>query len=137
MELSVSATDFTLSDVVLFVNTEDDLYTVNPFTGQTTTFITRPDLASEYLAQASPSSNLGYFDIAMRSDGRLYAFARGFGDNNVQSTNSTFTQINPSDASTMDTRVRTFDVSTSIKTIRSTTRRGCTTFSRRKRIVEL
>ena len=95
IELNVGATPYTLADVVLFLNTSDDLYTVNPFTGQMTTFVTRPNVANEFLGQASPTSKLGYLDMAMRDDGRMYSMSRGFGDNNTATTNGTFMQFDP------------------------------------------
>ena len=104
IELNVGATPYTLSDVVLFLNTSDDLFTVNPFTGQMTTFVTRPNVANEFLGQASPTSKLGYLDMAMRDDGRMYSMSRGFGDNNTATTNGTFMQFDPSDAHPMSVR---------------------------------
>ena len=107
----------TLNDLTLYVNTLDDLYTVNPFTGQISTFITNPNLQGtspdpanpgqtmqEYLGQANAGSNIIYTDIAMRDDGRLYTFANGLGPLDTATVNGGFTQINPSDATLMDLR---------------------------------
>ena len=70
--------------------------------------------ATSILGQASPTSQLGYLDIAMRDDGRLYTMTRGFGDNNTATTNGGYLQVDPGDAHPMDIRANalaTFDVS--------------------------
>jgi hypothetical protein len=112
-ELNLSAVPFTLDDVVLYVHTLDDIFTVNPFTGRIQTFITDPRVVNEFLANAAPNSDIGYLDIAMRDDGRFYTFARGFGDNNTPGTNGSYTQFAPGDAHSMDVRsnpIQTFQV---------------------------
>ncbi len=108
IDLNASAVPFTLADVVLYMTDGFDLMTVNPFTGQISTFVTDPRRTGtvngiqEYLADAAPGSNLSYFDLAMRDDSRLYSFTRGLGDNNTAETNGTLTQIDPGDAETMN-----------------------------------
>ncbi|MGE0692981.1 MAG: dockerin type I domain-containing protein [Pirellulales bacterium] len=121
VELNVAAVPYTLNDVVLYANTVTDLLTINPFTGKVQTFITDPFFTSspgadpqEYFASASPGSDVGYFDIAMRDDGRLYTYRVGFGDNNTADTNGGYTQADPGDARTIDLRefaIETFVVS--------------------------
>ena len=108
-QLNLNAVPYTLADVVLYVNTATDLYTVNPFTGQITTFVTSPQTGSEYLGQASPTSNVFYKDIAMRDDGRMYVMTRGSGDNNTATTNGGYLQVDPGDAHPMDIRARRAD----------------------------
>ena len=104
MQLNSNAVPYTLSDVVLYVATLDELYTVNPFTGQISTYITDPTTAglSEYLGDAAPGTPLYYQDIAMRDDGRLYSFLNAGGSSDTTANNSTYAQFNPGNADTID-----------------------------------
>ena len=77
---------------------ESYLYTVNPFTGQITTFVTSRcamKKTGEYLGQASPTSDLDYRDIAMRDDGRLYAMTCGYNGNDTADVNGANCAIRP------------------------------------------
>ena len=106
VQLNTAAVPYTLADVVLYVSTQfDEVFTINPFTGQIATFVTDPTGGaglSEFLADASANSDLFYTDIAMRDDGRMYTFRRGAGDNNTAQNNGTYTQFDPGTADTMD-----------------------------------
>jgi len=113
VELNLAAVPYTLADMVLYVNTGRELYTVNPFTGALSTAITDPngiigDLTTgnnlTWLADADPNSGLRYLDIAMNEEGRLFSFARGFGDAATPGNNSRFTQIDPGTGRTMVVR---------------------------------
>ena len=74
--LSLVPDEFMLGDVVFYVLTGTDLYTVDPFTGAVETDVT--DWADPYLP-GSPS--IYYRDIAMRNDGRLMTVSIGPGAN--------------------------------------------------------
>ncbi|MBN2294067.1 MAG: VCBS repeat-containing protein [Pirellulales bacterium] len=68
--LQVHPDEFALNDVVLYVCTGNDLYTVDPYTGEMET-----DVTAENLMPDSAGSLAAYYgDIAMRSDGRLFTF---------------------------------------------------------------
>ena len=103
VELNMAAVPYTLADVVLYMNTGDELYTVNPFTGQVQTYLTDPAHLRDaingdnlsWLADAAPNGDFGYMDIVMRPDGRLYSMRRGFGDASTADNNSRYTQIDP------------------------------------------
>ena len=71
-ELDVHVEDYGLNDVVLYVCIGDDIYTIDPYTGELETDVTGP-LAGQLLPD-SYSSSAQYGDIAMRSDGQLYTF---------------------------------------------------------------
>jgi len=102
-QLNSNALPFMLGDVVAYVNTGADLYTINPFTGQLQTSITNqlPSNGFSDLPDAgvNGAQNRFYRDIAMRSDGRLMTFARGSGDNNRANTNGTYLEIDTADGS--------------------------------------
>ncbi len=99
-QVNNSATPLTLGDVVLYVNSQSDLYTVNPLTGQPETLVTTNGSADTHLP--STGSAL-YNDIAMRSDGRLLTFPTGTGKNNTANTNGTYTQISTADGTIVTT----------------------------------
>ncbi len=110
-QLNLSATPFSLGDVVMYVNDPEDLYTVNPFTGQPQTWITNPSNTVQPTPYGTPSgqsqnglphSSPGdftneYFDIAMRSDGRLFTFPQGLGTSDTAATNGTYRQLDTTD----------------------------------------
>jgi hypothetical protein len=95
-----AAVPFNLGDVPLYLLTQTELYTIDPFTGAVETEVTDP-------APGLPDSNTGpdvtYGDLAMRNDGRLYAVTYGprVGappiDQNVWS--GTYMQLDTGDAS--------------------------------------
>ncbi|MGQ9504528.1 MAG: GEVED domain-containing protein [Thermogutta sp.] len=72
--LSLVPDEFKLGDVVFYVITGNDLFTVDPFTGQTETDVT--DWVNPYLPG---SPDIQYHDIAMRNDGRLMTVTQGPG----------------------------------------------------------
>ena len=75
IELNVHVDDYTLDDVVLYVSTGSDLYTINPYTGQALT-----DVTGIYGQLLPGATGVGYNDIVMRDDGRLYSMTVGAGD---------------------------------------------------------
>ncbi|MHC4177578.1 MAG: zinc metalloprotease, partial [Planctomycetota bacterium] len=76
--MNLHADDFHLGDVVLYVTTGGDLYTVDPFTGAFETDVTNRQAASDLLPDVFPRPWLTYGDIAMRNDGMLFSYT-GFG----------------------------------------------------------
>lgn len=77
-EVGLTADEFHLGDVILYVNTGTDLFTVNPFTGGQETDVTGP--APAQLPLSANGVTIG--DIAMRNDGRLYTLTIGNGNTN-------------------------------------------------------
>ena len=65
--------EFNLGDVIMYVNTGSDLYTVNPFSGQFETDVT--PFPGGYLPSWSGTNY--YNDIAMSNDGRLMTLTAG------------------------------------------------------------
>lgn len=65
LNLNAHASAWNLGDVTLYVNTDNDLFTVNPYTGYGLYDVTGAGILPNGVAQ-------NYHDIAMRSDGRLY-----------------------------------------------------------------
>jgi hypothetical protein len=90
-ELNLHANAFQLGDVTMFVNSSLQLFTVDAFTGASETNVTFQNGANDQLP--ATNQNRGYRDIAMRNDGRLYAFTLG-SDN---ATSGNFVEINPAD----------------------------------------
>jgi len=74
--LSLVPDEFTLSDVVLFVNRWDDLYTVDGFTGVRETDVTDTGWLPDTTTFVRPHPYV-YGDIAMRNDGRLFTVTVG------------------------------------------------------------
>lgn len=72
--LSLVPDQFKLGDVVFYALTGTDLFTVDPFTGQTETDVT--DWGDPYLPGGPQTT---YRDIAMRNDGRLMTVTVGPG----------------------------------------------------------
>ena len=107
-QLSLSPVPYTLNDVVLYVASDDDLYTVNPFTGQLVTAVAGAGSSNPEFGLSS-AGGVGHFDIAMRDDGRLFTFGRG----GSATINGAFTQFSPADGQPMNVIVnelRTFDL---------------------------
>lgn len=105
VELNQNAWSYGLGDVVAYVNTSWDLYTVNPFTGQMQTAITAPNMPQTALPNAAPNGagNRIYADIAMRSDGRLFTFPQGTGQNFTAATNGTYVELDPATGAVLGT----------------------------------
>ena len=85
-DLNLHVSDFHLGDVVLYVNTATDVYTVDPFTGRFETDVT--DTGQNCLPDTLSNPWLTYGDIAMRNDGMLYTLtlrgnAPGLNQNNT------------------------------------------------------
>ena len=91
LELTPNA--FTLGDVVMYVNTPYDLYTVDPFTGEVETDVTPG--SGNHLPE---STNRRYMDIAMRNDGRLYTTAGRRSVTNQHDTIGNIREIDLEDA---------------------------------------
>ena len=73
-QLNLQAVPYMLGDVVMFVNTGSDLFTVDPYTGQQETDLTWTGFLAGY-------SSRQYNDIAVSNDGRLYSITgRGPGN---------------------------------------------------------
>ena len=77
MRLDLTPDDYTLGDVVMYVNIGGDLYTVDPFTGAAETDVTDYDGDPTNDLPGAASGSVWYNDIAMRSDGRLYTVTGG------------------------------------------------------------
>ena len=80
--LSLTPTPYNFGNVVMYVNTPSNLYTVDPLTGTTETTV--------------GALNGTIDDIAMRNDGQLYAFTTGNTD-----ASDNFTEISTANASTL------------------------------------
>lgn len=74
-ELNLHVDDYTLGDVVLYVSTGNDLFTINPYTGEVLTDVTSDEIG--YLLPDVVSQGYNYNDIVMRNDGRLYSMTSG------------------------------------------------------------
>lgn len=93
-QLNTAATPYSLADVVAYVGTVDQLYTVNPFTGQVTTLVTESNGRRTH-SRLPDFGDTGIGDLAMRPDGRLMSMASG----NTAGENGTYFQINTADGS--------------------------------------
>jgi hypothetical protein len=93
-QLNTAAVPYSLADVVGYVGTIDQLYTINPFTGQVTTLVTESNgrRANERLPDFGDT---GIGDLAMRPDGRLMSMASG----DTPGKNGTYFQIDTGDGS--------------------------------------
>ncbi len=103
-QLDGFADPYQFGDVVLFVNTQTDtsrhLRMVNPLTGALlNTTLNAPSL------QVTTGSAIGYFDIAMRNDGRLFAFSQGDNDNG----SGNYTEFNTATGAAVNTDIRLDD----------------------------
>ncbi len=96
-QLNTAAAPYSLADVVTFVGTVDQLYTVNPFTGQVTTTITEPNgrRGADGRTRLPDFGNTGIGDLAVRPDGRLMSMANG----DTATENGTYFQINTANGS--------------------------------------
>ena len=102
--LNLSPDPFSLSDVTMYVSTNDNLYTEDPFTGEFETQVT--GLGNNFLPQTHVNPTLTYGDIAMRTDGELYSLTR-YGQTATGATGRTTTagqydQLDTGDATTLD-----------------------------------
>ncbi len=95
ISLNVYAEEYTLDDVVLYVTSGGDLYTVNPYTGQVLTDVT--GAGANYLPGVA-ENGYGYRDIIMRADGRLYSLTAGAYDP-TEENQGLYTQFSPEDGS--------------------------------------
>lgn len=82
VNLNAHVDEFHLGDVVLYVNSEEQLFTVDPFTGQLETVVGDGNTPANLrvlpdTALLNPPQALTYRDIAMRGDGRLMALTVG------------------------------------------------------------
>ena len=99
-QLNTSATPLQLGDLVAYVSTPGQLFTVNPFTGQPQSWITNQDPTLGLPLSFGSTVTQEYQDIAMRSDGRLMTFSQGLGSNFTASTNGQYYELKPSDGTT-------------------------------------
>ncbi len=93
--LNLTPVEFHLGDVVMYINTGNDLYTADPFTGAIETDVTGA-------GQGLPDwLTLDYNDIAMRNDGRVYTFT---GRTNSNATTGQYRQIDTGDGSLLSSQ---------------------------------
>jgi len=95
--LTLYPDEFHLGDVVMYINTSDDLFTVDPFTGALETDVTGStgSAANTHLPDTQSGPRLFYDDIAMRNDGKLFTMT----SDNRDSTSGLYRRLNTGDAS--------------------------------------
>jgi hypothetical protein len=110
--LTFTADAFQLGDVVMYVNTEDDLYTVDPFSGAFETDVT--DYYNNWLPNTHSSQWVDYNDIAMRNDGQLYTITGRAGVADVYTGTGNYRQLSTEDAKVLlhnqDDGVQTYEI---------------------------
>lgn len=111
--LTLTPDEFALGDVVMYVNTLDDLYTIDPFTGAFETDLT--DYYNNWLPETHSGPYLTYHDIAMRNDGRLYTVTgRATTATDQYATAGRYLRLSTEDArvvlSTQDDGIRTYEI---------------------------
>ena len=100
--LNLSAVPFNLSDVTMYVSTNNDLFTEDPYTGAYETDVT--DINGNYLPDTQGGTDqVTYGDIAMRQDGELYTLTRAGTATNVDKTATAgqYRQLDTGDAKTL------------------------------------
>ncbi|MHC4400827.1 MAG: nidogen-like domain-containing protein, partial [Planctomycetota bacterium] len=91
LRLGITPDQFHLGDVVTYVNSGRDLYTIDPFTGVLETTVTDTgDLPGAPTRQ--------YHDISMRNDGWLYTLQGRSGGGNQHAAIGNYSRINTGDA---------------------------------------
>ena len=111
--LTVTPDEFHLSDVVMYVNTSDDLYTVDPFTGAYETDVSRT--GNNWLPNSHSGPYVDYNDIAMRNDGELYSLTgRQTTSGDVHAQTGLYVRLDTGDArnwvTSNDTDIVTYEI---------------------------
>jgi hypothetical protein len=93
---------FHLGDAIMYVNTNTDLFTVDPLTGKRETDVTGAvgDPATDFLPGAGVDPFYRYGDIAMRADGKLFTLTQALiNSENELAENGRYREISTADGS--------------------------------------